>query len=69
MSNNKHRRVLSSWRSTETGELVEGDVKIYSDERDGSYDIESSKDSIGVVLGVDKSSKKHTVIKEIDTNR
>lgn len=58
------RKVFSSWRSSETGELFEGDIKIYADE-DGSYDIESNASSIGVVVGADRSNPKHTVITKI----
>lgn len=66
----RQKRVLSSWRSNAAGELIEGDIKIVADELDGSYDIESNQDSIGVVLGPDKGSKKHTVITRItDPNR
>ncbi|RYY83891.1 hypothetical protein EON63_10315 [archaeon] len=57
----RQRRVLSSWRSNESGDLVEGDLKIYVDEEDGSYELESLRENIGVTLGPDKS-KKYTVI-------
>ena len=60
----RQRRVLSSWRSSTTGELVEGDLKIYVDEEDGSYELETNRDTIGVALGPDKN-KKHTIITRI----
>ncbi len=62
----RQRRVLSSWHSNASGDLIESSIKIYSDEEDGSYEIETAQDSLGVILGADKGhNDKYTIITKI----
>ena len=60
---------ITSWVSNVDGTVVEGDVRFYSN-KDGSYSVESTKESAGYQLGVDPATKLYTVIVKInDTPR
>ena len=59
---------ITSWTSTEDGSVVEGDVKFFPN-KDGTYELESAKESIGFQLGVDKSTQLNTVIVKIEESR
>lgn len=59
------KKVLSSWTSTADGQLIEQDMKVTYNEDDGSYELEVTKDSLGVTLGVDPDVEMYTILSRI----
>ena len=55
---------ISSWYMKD-GALIEGDTKLYRCD-DGTYDIETTNESIGFTLGRDKATNQYTVIVRVD---
>ncbi len=56
---------MSSWTSTADGQLIEQDMKVTYNEDDGSYELEASKESLGIVLGKDPDAEMYTMIARI----
>lgn len=59
------RTVLSSWRSTPDGKLEDSDYKICIHDEDGTYEIETTRSSMGLVLGPDPRGTNYAVIVRI----
>lgn len=53
-----------SWNTASDGTLVESDLKFFPG-GDGTYDIETTAESIGFILGLDKVSNKYTVVLDV----
>lgn len=65
MEPRKSMTKITSWVSTENGDVVEGDLRFHP-HSDGTYDIESTKQYAGFTLGLDKITKLYTVILKVD---
>lgn len=59
------KQVLSSWRSSIDGTLVEQDLRVTYFEEDGSYELEASQEQMGISLNADPQNNQYTVITKI----
>ncbi len=59
------KQVLSSWRSSIDGTLVEQDLRVTYFVDDGSYELEASQEQMGISLNEDPQDSQYTVITKI----
>ncbi len=59
------KQVLSSWRSSIDGTLVEQDLRVTYFVDDGSYELEASQEQMGISLNGDPQDSQYTVITKI----